>query len=142
MDSIRYCWVKRVSQPRMGRYSGGGWNSKKSCWLRGHDGRWKTKGILHSCLQGLLSAEAGRAKAASKKTAGKRSWCRVVRQEKREMEIQGEVEWLLAQTGRGEAAGIRAMGQERVRRKSLAAFNGQEQVTQETESRALNRGCR
>lgn len=49
------------------------------------------------------------------------------------MEIQGEVEWLLAQTGRGEAAGIRAMGQERVRRKSLAAFNGQEQVTQETE---------
>lgn len=43
MDNIRYCWMKRVSQPRIGRYSGGGWNSKKSCWLRGHDGRWKTK---------------------------------------------------------------------------------------------------
>jgi hypothetical protein len=47
------------------------------------------------------------------------------------MGIQGEVEWLLAQTERGEAAGIREMGQERVRGR-LGSFQRAEQVTQDT----------
>lgn len=142
MDNIRYCWMKRVSQPRIGRYSGGGWNSKKSCWLRGHDGRWKIK---ESSTLLFARPVVGRGRAC-KGGEQKDSWepqlvsCRKAG-EKGDGDSRGSrmapgPDW------EGEAAGIRAMGQERVRQKSLAAFNGQEQVTQETESRALNRGCR